>query len=104
MLTIERPTHILVALAQDDWRLAAEREEPYAIGIGLLQGRLFSRVPGADSGAFSPVREVSFDAKLSPQAGKKTDYYLRPCTFDPNEECGFTLRVYSDQAVELRQR
>ena len=29
---------------------------------------------------------------------------LRPSTFNPGEEVGFSLRVYSDQPVELAQK
>ena len=102
-LTIRKPTHVLVALAQDDNR-GAERSEPFAIGVSLMHGVRNAKVQGADTGAFSPVREVSFDAKLELRGGDKTEYVLRPSTFNPGEEVGFSLRIYSDQPVELAQK
>ena len=61
-------------------------------------------MPGADSGNFAPVREVSFDAKLQLKGGSQTEYFLRPCTFLPGEEAGFTLRVYSEHPCVVEER
>ena len=102
-LTITRPTHVLVALAQDDLRGTAGRSELFAIGVAVLRGRLGMKVPGAETGSFAHVREVSFDAKLEMHGGEQTEFMLRPCTFHPGEECGFTLRVYSEHPCVLER-
>jgi hypothetical protein len=102
-LLISRPTHVLVALAQDDMR-GAERSELFPIGMQLLRpGLLNSRVQGAETGAYINLREVSFDAQLTVKGGEKTEFLLRPSTFEAGQECAFTLRVYSSEPVEFEQ-
>ena len=82
-----------------------ERGELHPIGLQLLRpGLLMSaKVPGADTGAYVNVREVSFDAQLAVRGGDKTEFLLRPSTFEPGQECAFTLRVYSSETIQLEQ-
>lgn len=73
--------------------------------MSITHGRLVEhKVAGADTGAFQYVREVSFDTRLEMRGGgEATQYMLHPCTFNPGEECSFTLRVFSDQPAELEE-
>ena len=107
-LEIFRPTHVLVALAQDvggGGGRGCDDVERFCIGMQMLTaGRFGMRVPAADSGAFINAREVSFDVQLEMASGAQaTSFTLRPSTFEPGQECGFTLRVYSEHPCVVEE-
>ena len=64
-----------------------------------------SGIPHSDwcksTSPFKPQRDVSIELELEVREGRDTGYTLLPSTFEPGEEAGFLIRVYSDHPCEL---
>jgi hypothetical protein len=118
LLTITRPTEVVLTLTQQDMRVGAGHEpskrRTSAIGIAVLYGPSLDRVHNrgdmnryevATSGKFSHDREVTLKLPLAMRGGgSTTKYVVVPSTFDAGEECAFTVRAFTQTgqpSVEL---
>ena len=101
LLTVKRPTHVLIALAQSDVRGSDCDFFPISLncifdkGGGRVQ-RLLRSHWSADTPIINS-REVSLDCLLEMKGGgKMTTYTLIPSTWDPGQEREFHIRVFAD--------
>ena len=64
---------------------------------GMLGRKFFSTHRSVEVSTFVNMREVSDRFKLPPG-----DYLVVPCTFEPNQEGDFILRVYTEKKEEVK--
>ena len=121
LLTITRPTEVVLTLTQQDMRVGAGdltvgagERRTFAIGITVLYGSSLDRVRNrgdmqryevATSGIFSHDREVTLKLPLTMRGGgHTTKSVVVPSTFSAGEECAFTVRAFTQKgqpSVEL---
>ena len=111
ILSITRPTDIVLTLTQTDRRVGAGQDDWSHASIGMYvcstargvgsrgSGRLRSRhevhrnrVAGTKT--FSHSREATIKCSLDMREHGTTRYVLLPCTFDPGVEAEFTIRAF----------
>ena len=110
VLTIKRPTEVVLTLTQQDRRgltIGSGRGRTFPIGISVLYGDSLDKARSsgdikryevASSGKFSYDREVTLKMQLTMRGnGSTTKYIVVPSTFDAGQECEFTLRAFTQK-------
>jgi len=104
-LTVATKTQMFIVLSQGDARKFGKKISQLSIGMILLKNGITGRRVIAyeeenviSQTNFANTRERVIEVTLEPN---ELPYTLIPCTFEPDQESGYKISIYSDNEAKL---